>query len=253
MVTSGQPVSPGHLYGVGVGPGDPELMTLKAQRVITTCAVVAHFAARNRPGNAWTIVEDLVAPHQEVLRLEYPVTTEAVTKDSYESSIAAFYDESAARVAAQLDAGRDVAVICEGDPFLYGSYMYVHQRLASTHPTTVVPRVPAFAAATAATGRPLVSMDEHLTIVPAVRTASEMKETLASSPASVVMKVGRRLPEVVDAAEAVGIADRAVYVERASTGAEKVMPLLEARDQNAPYFSLVLFPGEAIDQRWSGR
>jgi len=243
----------GHLYGVGVGPGDPELMTLKAERTIAACPVVAHFAARGRPGNAWTIVEQIVTGEQTVMRLEYPVTTEAVERDHYEDLIARFYDRSAAEIAAQLDEGHDVAVVCEGDPFFYGSYMYVHQRLADRYATTVIPGVTSFSAATAAAGVPLVSMNEVLTILPGVMPPEQLKDALAGIDAAVVMKVGRHLPVVREAADAVGRADRGVYVERASCPSERVVPLNETDDVQAPYFSLVLLPGAGLDERLRAR
>lgn len=239
----------GELYGVGVGPGDPELMTIKAHRVIEASPVVAHFAARRRHGNAWSIIEHVVTAEQIVLRLEYPVTTEAVEPADYERQIADFYDRSADNIAAHLDAGRDVAVVCEGDPFFYGSYMYIHQRLAGRYPTTVIPGVTSVSAASAAAGVPLVSMNETLTVLPGAMQPSLLKEALAGVDAAVVMKVGRHLADVRDAAAAVGLAEQAVYVERASCATERVLPLADTAGIDAPYFSLVLIPGIGLDTR----
>ena len=249
---STQPAAPagvGHLYGVGLGPGDPELMTLKARRITEACPVIAHFSARRRNGNAWSIIEDLVTRAQTVLRLEYPVTTEAIDPASYEGLIAEFYDASAAVIAAHLDAGRDVAVVCEGDPFFYGSYMYIHQRLADRYPTTVIPGVTSFSAASAAAGLPLVSMNETLTVLPGVLPPEELKNVLANVDAAVVMKVGRHLDDIREAAQAVGLADHSVYVERASCAGERVVPITETEGIDAPYFSLVLIPGTGLDER----
>lgn len=246
-------MSAGRLFGVGVGPGDPELMTVKAQRILAASPVVAHFAARSRPGNAWTIIASFVTPDQTVLRLEYPVTTEAVAHHDYESAIAAFYDESAARIAEHLDAGRDVSVVCEGDPFFYGSYMYIHQRLADRFITTVIPGVTSFSAASAAAGVPLVSMNESLTVLPGVLPPEQLKAALAQVDAAVVMKVGRHLADVRAAAEAVGLADQAIYVERASCTSERVVPLAETTEVDAPYFSLVLIPGTGLAARREGQ
>lgn len=241
---------PGHLYGVGVGPGDPELLTVKAQRLVSGCPVVAHFAARGRPGNAWTTVAPLVGAAQTVERLEYPVTTEAVARVDYERRLAGCYDEAADRLAGHLAAGRDVAVVCEGDPFFYGSYMYLHQRLVGRFPTTVVPGVTSFSAAAAAAGTPLVSLDESLTVLPGVLAPDELKAALAGVDAAVVMKVGRHLDDVRGAAEAAGLAGRGVYVERASCETERILPLAETTGVTAPYFSLVLLPGAGLARRW---
>ena len=242
----------GHLFGVGVGPGDPELMTVKAQRVLQASPVVAHFAARSRPGNAWTIISAVVSDQQTELRLEYPVTTEPVAAADYEAAIAAFYDQSAARIAEHLEAGRDVAVVCEGDPFFYGSYMYIHQRLATRYAATVIPGVTSFSAASAAAGVPLVSMNESLTVIPGVLPPEQLKAALANVDAAVVMKVGRHLADIRAAAEAVGLAEQAIYVERASCASERVVPLTDTGDVVAPYFSLVLIPGTGLNVRRQG-
>jgi precorrin-2/cobalt-factor-2 C20-methyltransferase len=239
----------GHLYGVGVGPGDPELMTLKAKRIIEQCPVVAHFAARGRGGNAWAIVAPLIGATQRVLRLEYPVTTESIPRDEYEALLAAFYDESADAIAADLERGDDVAVVCEGDPFFYGSYMYVHQRLAGRFATTVVPGVTSFSAATAAAGVPLVSMNETLTVLSGVMAPDALERALSDADAAIVMKVGRRLDSVRDAVRAVGRAGEGVYVERASCATERVLALEDTEHVDAPYFSLVLLPGTGLDAR----
>ena len=238
----------GHLYGIGVGPGDPELMTLKARRLLGACPIVAHFAAPSRRGNAWTIVEGVLEPGQAVLRLEYPVTTEAVEATEYERLLDAFYDASAAAVERELLAGRDVAVVCEGDPFFYGSYMYLHERLARRYPTTVVPGVTSFSAAAAAAGTPLVSREETLTVIPGVLGQPELEAVLRSVDAAVVMKVGQHLVDIRAAAAGAGI-EGAVYVERASCLDQRVLPLADTDGLQAPYFSVVLVPGRALAQR----
>jgi precorrin-2/cobalt-factor-2 C20-methyltransferase len=239
----------GRLYGIGVGPGDPELMTIKARRLLQACPVVAHFAAAGRRGNAWATVEDVLVPGQTVMRLDYPVTTEPTPAAEYERVIDAFYDASAARVEHELVAGRDVAVVCEGDPLFYGSYMYVHQRLDGRYPITVVPGVTSFSAAAAAAGTPLVSRDETLTIIPGLRTAGELAELLRGADAAVVMKVGTHLVDIRVAAAAAGVDGDAVYVERASCADERVLPLADTGEVDAPYFSVVLVPGRALGRR----
>lgn len=236
----------GTLFGVGVGPGDPELMTVKARRVIASCPIIVYFAARRSRGNSLAVIESLIEGHHQLLRLTYPVTTEAVEPTTYEQRIADFYDESAATIAVHLEADRDVAVVCEGDPFFFGSYMYIHQRLADRYRTEVVPGITSVSAASAAAGRPLVSRNETLTIISGALPPDELKEAMSGVDAAVVMKVGRNLSAVRDAAQACGLADGAVYVERASCNGQRVMPLLETDDVDAPYFSLVLIPGTNI-------
>src|SRR6187399_2726877 len=157
----------GRLYGLGVGPGDPELITMKALRLLKAAPVVAYFVAKGKKGNAFGIIEAHLHDAQQHLPLVYPVTTEALEPPlSYEAIIADFYDTAAEVVAGHLDAGRDVAVICEGDPFFYGSYMYLHDRLADRYATEVVPGVTSFSAAAAAAGTPLCKRDDVLTVLP---------------------------------------------------------------------------------------
>lgn len=236
----------GRLYGVGVGPGDPDLMTRRAIAVIEHVHVVAHFAARRRPGNSRRTIDPLLRPDQVVERLEYPVTTEAVSPSAYRCALDRFYAESAERVAAHLDAGRDVAVVSEGDPMFYGSYMHLHVRLADRYRTEVVPGVTAFSAACAAAGTAVVSSDERFTVLPGILPPDQLADALAGDDAVVIMKVGRNLPSVLAALRAAGRADHAVYVERASLPDERVEPVAAADGIDAPYFSLVLVPGTRL-------
>ena len=134
----------GTLFGVGVGPGDPELMSLKAARILKSAPVIAYFAKKGSVGNARRIVDGELNPDAELVRLDYPFTTELPETDPcYRDALVAFYDTSAATLAAKLDAGQDVAVICAGDPFFYGSYAHLHERLAGTHRCEVIPGITA--------------------------------------------------------------------------------------------------------------
>jgi precorrin-2/cobalt-factor-2 C20-methyltransferase len=242
-------VTTGSLYGLGVGPGDPELLTLKAHRLLGACPVVAYFAAAGRESNARRVV----APHldgQRELRLEYPVTTEALPEGvSYETLLVDFYDDSAKRVAELLDAGVDVAVLCEGDPFFYGSYMYMHNRLADAYPTEVVPAVPSIAAGSAVLGTPLVCRDEVLCVLSGVLPGEEIEARLRTAGAAVVMKLGRNLAKVRAAVERAGLLDAAHYVERATMDTQRVLPLAEVDPATAPYFSMVVIPSRTASTR----
>jgi len=194
--------STGRLFGVGIGPGDPELMTLKARRAIERAHVVAYPAARHRSSVARRIAASCLRPEQIEVALTFPVTTgETDHPGGYEGALRDFYDASAAELANHLDAGRDVAVLCAGDPFFYGSYMYLHERLASRYPTEVVPGVTAFSAAAAAAGRPLAKRDDVLTVLPGTLPPDALARRPAASDAAVVMKLGRTF---VNVREAVG-------------------------------------------------
>ena len=232
----------GRLFGVGVGPGDPELLTLKATRAIHDADVIAYPSARHGKSVARRIAAPyLRADHLEVL-LRFPVTTELTSHPGgYEAALFEFYDEASEELAVHLDAGRDVAILCEGDPFFYGSYMYFHERLAPRYETTVIPAVTAFSAAAAAAGTPLVKRDDVFMALPGTLPREQLAARLRSADAAVVMKLGRTFPKVVEAAAEAGVAERGVYVERASAPEQRIAALDEV-DGRVPYMSLVLVP-----------
>jgi precorrin-2/cobalt-factor-2 C20-methyltransferase len=233
----------GKLYGVGTGPGDPELLTLKAVRVIEGADVLAFFAKEGSAGNARAIVARHVRPDMAELPLLYPVTTE-IDKDhpDYRDAIRAFFDDAAERVSAELAAGRTVVVLSEGDPFFYGSYMHLHVRLAHRFKTEVIPGVTAMSGCWSTAGVPLMQGDDITTVLPGTLPEAELAAKLAGTDAVVIMKVGRNLPKIRRALSAAGRLDGAIYVERGTMVNAKVAPLSAAGDI-APYFSIVLVPG----------
>ncbi|WP_346618605.1 precorrin-2 C(20)-methyltransferase [Blastococcus montanus] len=241
--------SPGRLYGVGLGPGDPELVTVKAARLIGAADVVAFHAARHGRSVARALAEPYLREGQVEELLVYPVTTETTDHPGgYQGAIDEFYEAAAARLAAHLDAGRDVVVLAEGDPLFYGSYMHMHKRLAHRYPTEVVPGVTSITAAAAAVGRPLVERDEVLTVLPGTLPAEQLAERLAATDSAAVMKLGRTFPQVREAFERAGVLDRALYVERATTDRQRCMPLADVDPASVPYFSLALLPSPLTPQ-----
>ncbi|MDP9390752.1 MAG: precorrin-2 C(20)-methyltransferase [Actinomycetota bacterium] len=239
----------GRLYGVGLGPGDPELVTVKAARLIGAADVVAFHAARHGRSVARGVAEPYLRDGQIEELLVYPVTTETTDHPGgYQGAIDEFYESAAARLAAHLDAGRDVVVLAEGDPFFYGSYMHMHKRLASRYPTEVVPGVTSVSGAAAAVGRPLVERDEVLTVLPGTLGADKLAERLAGTDSAAVMKLGRTFPEVREAFNRAGVLDRALYVERATTNRQRTMPLADVDPASVPYFSLALLPSPLTTQ-----
>jgi precorrin-2/cobalt-factor-2 C20-methyltransferase len=235
----------GHLYGIGVGPGDPELLTLKALRLLKAAPVVAYFAAKGKKGNAFSIVEGYLPDGQVRLPLIYPVTTEALEPPlSYEAVIADFYDTAAGVIGEHLNAGRDVAVVCEGDPLFYGSYMYLHDRLAPAFPVEVVPGVCSMLGGTAVLGTPLVYRNQSLSILSGVMSEDELRRKLADTDAAVIMKLGRNFDKVRGVLDELGMAGRALYVERATMPNQRVVPLAEVDPMSSPYFSLLIVPGK---------
>jgi len=234
----------GRLFGLGVGPGDPELITLKALRRLGEADVVAYFAARGRKGNALTTVASHLPPSKILLPLIYPVTTEKKPAPfCYETAMRDFYDESAQAVAAHLAAGRDVAVICEGDPLFFGSFMYLHDRLAEQYPTEVVPGVCSMLACAAVAGVPLVYRNQSLTVLSGVLPEEELRRRLASTEAAVVMKLGTNFAKVRQVITDLGLLDRARYVERATMAEQRTVPLDGIDPTTVPYFAMILVPG----------
>jgi len=239
----------GRLWGVGVGPGDPELVTVKAHRLIQSSGAVAFFAAAGRPSNARAAAASHLRPGQRELALRYPVTTELAAGARYERLLTGFYDEAADRIAVVLDEGIDVAVLCEGDPLFYGSYMYLHNRLASRYRSEVVPGVPSIVAGAAVLGAPLVCRNETLSVLSGVLPGEELKRRLVAAEAAVVMKLGRNLQKVRSCVEAAGLLERAWYVERATMPEQRILPLVEADPACAPYFSIVVIPSAEAPTR----
>lgn len=241
--------SAGRLFGVGVGPGDPELMTLKACQVIAAVKVVAYPNAQHGRSVARRIAARYLREGQIEVPLAFPVTTETTDHPGgYEAALGEFYDEAAAALTAHLQAGRDVAVLCEGDPFFYGSYMYLHERLAAQFQTTVIPGVTGFSAAAASAGTPLVKRDDVFMALPGTLSGETLAGRLRSADAAVVMKLGRTFAKVRSAVEAAGAGGRAVYVERASSVQERIVPIREV-DGEVPYMSLVLVPTPDREKR----
>ncbi|MGH3595904.1 MAG: precorrin-2 C(20)-methyltransferase [Mycobacterium sp.] len=234
----------GRLFGVGLGPGDPELVTVKAARVIGEVDVVAYHSARHGHSIARGIAEPYLRTGQIEEHLVYPVTTEATDHPGgYAGAIEDFYTEATERIAAHLDAGRDVALLAEGDPLFYSSYMHLHTRLTQRFDAVIVPGVTSVSAASAAIAKPLVAGDEVLSVLPGTLPPAELARRLSDADAAVVLKLGRSYPAVREALSTTGQLDDALYVERASTAAQRVLPAADVDETSVPYFSLALLPG----------
>ncbi len=234
----------GTFHVVGLGPGDPELMTVKAARIIAAAPVIAYFAKRGRTGHARTIAAAHIRADAEELRFEYPFTTEVALDDPrYRAEIVAFYDACAAHVGARLGAGRDAVLLCEGDPFFYGSSMYLYDRLSPVFPSEVIPGVSAMSGCWTRAGTPIAHGDDVLTVLPGTLDEDGLTTRLQRSDASVIMKIGRNLPKIRAALARAGLADRAMYIERGTMANERILKLSERDESPAPYFSLVLVPG----------
>ena len=223
----------GTLYGLGVGPGDPELLTLKAYRILQRVPVIAYPA----PQGGESLVRAIAAPHIAEGKTEI-VMEIAMAPGDFPAHGA--YDRYARTLAGHLGEGRDVAVLCEGDPFFYGSFMYLYERLAGDYPARVVPGVSSLGACAAAAGLPLASRAQSVSILPAPLPEDELRRRLEACDSAAIIKVGRHLEKVRRVLAAAGLADSARYVERATMQDQKVLALDEVNGGAVPYFSMIL-------------
>ncbi len=235
----------GTLYGLGLGPGDPDLMTVRADRLLRGAKHVAFFRKAGRTGQARRIVEGLLPAGVTEHAMAYPVTTEiAVDDPAYNEMLSAFYAECVARLRGLSDAGHDVVVLCEGDPFFYGSFMHLYTRLVDTHPVQVVPAITGMSGAWTATGQPFTWGDDVMTVLMGTLPEDTLARHMADSDALVVMKIGRHIDKVRRALGAAGRLHDAWLVEFATMPDQNVMRLADVDGRITPYFSIVLVHGQ---------
>ncbi|MET4050112.1 MULTISPECIES: precorrin-3B C(17)-methyltransferase [unclassified Rhodococcus (in: high G+C Gram-positive bacteria)] len=239
-------IIPGKLWGVGIGPGDPELVTVKAARVIGEADVVAFHSAKHGKSISRGVAAGYMREGQIEEHLVYPVTTEATDHPGgYQGAIDEFYAQAAERLAAHLESGLSVVLLAEGDPLFYSSYMHMHKRLCDRFDVEIVPGVTSVSAASAALKTPLVERDEVFTVLPGTLPVAELTRRLRNTDAAAIMKLGRTYPNVAAALKDSGRLDEAFYVERASTGSERVLAAADVVADEVPYFSIAVVPSPA--------
>jgi precorrin-2/cobalt-factor-2 C20-methyltransferase len=235
----------GRVHGVGLGPGDAELMSVRADRLVRGARHVAFFRKAGRNGRARAIVEGMLREDAIEFPMEYPVTTEIPLSDPrYNAMLSAFYEECTRHLCALTAAGEDVVVLCEGDPFFYGSFMHLHSRLQDRCEVQVVPAITGMSAAWTASGAPITWGDDILSTVMGTLDEATLTDAMARADALVVMKIGRNLPKVRRALEASGKLGRAVLIEYASMAGQTVQPLVAFSGDSLPYFSIIVVHGE---------
>lgn len=238
-------MSKGTIFGLGLGPGEPDLMSVRADRLLRRARHVAYFRKAGKPGQARRIVDGMIPGDVIEFAMEYPVTTEIPLGDpAYNAALSGFYADCAAHLAALSDAGEDVVVLCEGDPFFYGSFMHLYTRLMDSHPVQVVPAITGMSGAWTATGQPITWGDDVLTVLMGTLPEAELVRHMVDTDALVVMKIGRNIDKVRRALTAAGKLDQAWLVEFATMPGQKVMRLAEAGGRVTPYFSIVLVHGQ---------
>ncbi|HEX7969897.1 MAG TPA: precorrin-2 C(20)-methyltransferase [Stellaceae bacterium] len=223
----------GKIYGLGVGPGDPELITVKALRLLRAAPVVAYPAPEDAPSFARAIVARWLVPAQVEIAIRVPM-------ESARFPAQTVYDRAAGEIAGHVVAGRDVAVLCQGDPFFYGSFMYLFGRLAARFPVEVVPGVASLAACAAAAHWPLAAREDTLIVLPASLAEEELARRLALADAAAIIKLGRHFAKVHSVLRRLGLAGNARYVERATLASQRVLALDAVNPVEVPYFSMIL-------------
>ena len=226
----------GTLYGLGVGPGDPELITLKALRILRAAPVIAYPAPEEGDSLARAIVASHLPGGQEEITIRMPTVASRFPAQEV-------YDWAAGEIGAHLDRGRDVAVLCEGDPFFYGSFMYLFGRMVERYPVEVVPGVSSLTACAARLAAPLATRNDVLTVLPAPLDEAILKARLKDIDAAAILKVGRHFDKVRRVLRELGLADKARYVEHATMASERILSLDEVDGAGVPYFSMVLVHG----------
>jgi precorrin-2/cobalt-factor-2 C20-methyltransferase len=223
----------GKLYGVGVGPGDPELMTVKAWRLISTAEVIAYLCANGKDSTARDIAKPFIADDIKEIAIDMPMRVEREPGE-------AAYDKGAAEIASHLDQGLDVVMLCEGDPFFYGSFMYIFERLASKYQTIVVPGVTSISAAAAAIGQPLVGRNDTLKVIPATLPEERLHFELATSQAVAIIKVGRHFAKLKLILVELGLLEKAVAIENATHENQKITAVENIEGDTLPYFTTII-------------
>jgi precorrin-2/cobalt-factor-2 C20-methyltransferase len=223
----------GRLIGVGVGPGDPDLLTIKAVKAIRAADVIAYVSANGGASRARRIVAEHLTGGAREIKMTLPMSPMPELAQSA-------YDEGASRISAELEQGLNVVALCEGDPMVYGSFGHIFNRLAQQYPTEIIPGISSVMAAAAAASLPLAFGQDSLAVLPATMPEELLTERLRASDSAVILKLGRHLDKVRTVLETLDLSQRAVYVEQASSAEEKVIPLVDLDQEEAPYFSLIL-------------
>lgn len=238
-------MSAGTIYGVGLGPGDPDLMSVRADRLLRNARQVAFFRKAGRTGQARKIVNGMIPGEATELPMEYPVTTEIPLDDPrYNEMLAGFYEDCTKRLKSLSDQGEDVIVLCEGDPFFYGSFMHLYARLRDHAPVQIVPAITGMSGAWTATGDPITWGDDVLTVLVGTLPEQVLAERMAQTDALVVMKIGRNIDKVKRALMTAGLFDRAWIVEYAQMPEQRVTKLSDGCAGITPYFSIIIVHGQ---------
>jgi precorrin-2/cobalt-factor-2 C20-methyltransferase len=238
-------MSMGSLYGVGLGPGDIDLLSVRADRLVRNAKIIAYFHKAGKKGQARRLADPLMHVDALEIPMEYPVTTEIPLDDPrYNKVLGQFYEDSCATLRTHLDAGRDIVVLCEGDPFFYGSFMHLHSRLMADYNVEVVPAITGMSGAWTATNQPITWGDDILTVLMGTLDQDTLTASMKSTDALVVMKIGTNFPKVRQALKDANLYDRAWMVQYATMPDQKVTKLSEFEGDKVPYFTIIVVHGQ---------
>jgi precorrin-2/cobalt-factor-2 C20-methyltransferase len=221
------------IWGLGIGPGDPDLITVKALKILQAADVIAYPA----PADGESLVRSIAAPHMSGTQEEIVIATPMVVERHPAQDV---YDKAASEIAAAVDAGKSVAVLCEGDPFFYGSFMYLFARLSENYAVQVVPGVSSLAACSAELALPLAARNDVVTVIPGPLDEETLEQQLMATNVAAIIKVGRHLGKIKRVLEKIGATDNAHYIERATMKNQKIVPLSDLNGDGAPYFSMII-------------
>lgn len=235
----------GKIYGVGVGPGAVDLLSVRADKLVREAKYIAFFRKAGRAGHARQIASTLLSKDVIELAMEYPITTEIPLSDQrYSEVLSEFYKKYSNMIISLSQTGIDLVILCEGDPFFYGSFMHIYSRVKDKCPVEVVPAITGMSAAWTATDIPITWGDDILTVLMGTLDKTTLENQLQDTNAAIIMKIGHNLPKIKKALERTGRFYDAFIVEYAAMDKQTVQRLSDYNTENAPYFSIIILHGQ---------
>ena len=231
----------GKIYGIGLGPGDPALITLKSANLIKSSDYIFFFKKKNSESRAFSIVKEIIKDNAFKIALEFPITTEIDSmRKEYKNIMKNFYEQCVIKIDNILKKSRDICLLCEGDPFFYGSFIHIFQRLKERFDIEIVPGVTGMSGAWSSSKIPLVSGNEILTIIMGTLDEAKLKIQIKKSDVLVIMKIGKNFKKIFKVLKEQNLLNKAYLISNATTKKEKIYKLNAINDEIVPYFSIIL-------------
>ena len=237
-------MSNGIIYGVGVGPGDPELISLKAYNLLKKAKYIAYFKKKNKDGISYNIVKQFLRKNVLEIQMDYPITTEISFQGiEYKQTLSQFYENCCNEILSISNRNNDIIVLCEGDPFFYGSFMHLYTRLLDKNIIKVIPGITGMSAAWTASKFPITWGDDILTVIMGTMSENEIVKRIKKNDAIVIMKIGKNYEKICKVLKKLNLFDDAFLIENASMSNERVRKLINVQELILPYFSIILLHG----------